>query len=88
MFVFKRKNVSVAPSPKKKVRRKSSKPEPETEISPSFGHFGTGKEGLEEFRSDRFRIYRELRGNILRMMAEQQKENFGKVLTDVELFVR
>ena len=88
VFVFKRKNVSTAPSPKKKVRRKSSKPNAETETSSAFEHFGTEKKGLEEFRSDRFRIYESLRENISKTMADQQKQNFGKVLADVEIFVR
>ena len=90
VFVFKRKNASVAASPKKKVRRKSSKADAdaEAEKSSTFGHFGTEKKGLDEFRADRFRTYEDLRGSISRLMADQQKQNFGKVLTEVENFVR
>jgi hypothetical protein len=51
-------------------------------------HFGLERKGLDEFRVERFRNYKSVSQTISRLMSEQQKETFAKVLTDVENFVR
>ena len=97
VFVFKRKNVSSVPakaSPKKKARRKAPATVKESntdqEDESSFEYFGLEKSGLDEFefRSDRFRNYKNLCQTIARIMAEQQKDIFGKVLEKVTNFTR
>jgi len=98
VFVFKRKNVSTVPakaSPKKKARRKPptatiKESNPDQEDESSFEFFGLEKSGLGEFeyRSDRFRNYKNLCQTIVRIMAEQQKDIFGKVLGKVTNFAR
>ena len=89
VFIFKRKSSNaVEASPKKKARRKSSKRKSEVELTSSFCHFGHEKKGLGQFRANRFRLYQDLSEKISCVMAEQQKETFGKVLADVQSFVR
>jgi len=88
VFVFKRKATAVEASPKKKARRKSAKPKPEAGPSSTFCHFGLEKKGLDQFRAERFQLYRDLSEKIGRIMVKQQKETFGKVLADVQAFVR